>query len=835
MKLMDNSINRTVFQIKMESKKLQKLTDNLLKEKISKIREVLKNKENKKLVHYLVPCFALVQEISYRNIGLKHYDTQLIAGIHLHNGKIIEMKTGEGKTLVSTLPASLNALTQTGVHIITINEYLADRDRKLMEKIYSKLGLTVGFIKTNQQYDEKKINYSKNITYLTNYEIVFDYLRSNTNYDFFNKIEPLLNYCIIDEIDSIFIDESQTPLNLSQTSFISNKSKINFSNNIALFLKERIHFEIDYKNKNIFLTEKGCNYASLLLDISSIYNNKNPWALEIINALKAHFIYKLNKDYVILNNKISIIDIFTGRIVPNIKWGLGLHEAIEAKEKLIIGSLTETQASITYQKFFQFYNKCSGMTGTAIIAKEEFKQIYNLEVIKIKTFKNSIRQDHLDKVYIDKSAKLKNILYTIINSFKKGQPILIGTSNIEKSEFLSKILSSINLPHQVLNARPENAKREVKIVAKAGKLHAITIATKMANRGTDIILGGNIIFDIKKIMKKEFYFFISNNTQCQHIYRKYLLKLIKRDNFDIHNFKNDIRNIACFLNDSTFYLNNLYNISYTNYYPQWIKKNKKIKKLGGLFVLGTERSNSRRIDNQLQGRTGRQGEPGVSKFYLSLNDKLLHLVKEKYNNFFFKSKCKSYIESENITNNIKELQEKLEHFSFQFRKNIFYYEKNFNLQQFFFYKCRKDISKFNSYKLLLLRLNESKKKINKFYYSKLFIKKKKKIELSYKKLWCSLEVYYESFKLYEPNFLSTFFSMKFLEICDCFWSNHIKRLEFVKNIINYRCYGKQIALEEYNIQSEFSSILMYNQITIFILDYILNKQKEFSPFKSYRF
>jgi preprotein translocase subunit SecA len=429
-------MNNIISKIKTDSLNLNILTDDELSLKIEKIK---KRVINEPLENILSEWFAIVQETSFRQIGLKHFDTQLAAGVLLHEGKIVEMKTGEGKTLASTLPITLNALQKKGVHVVTVNEYLAERDQKWMGKIYKGLGLSVGISKNINTTEEKRKSYYSDITYLTNSELVFDYLRDCSAYTTSQVVQRPLHFCIIDEIDSILIDEARTPLILSSSGVNDTVHKFFLAKRVAKILEKQLDFEIDEKKRDINLTERGYKNAKEQLGKKTLYDPEDPWILELLNALKAEYIYKLNKDYVILNGKILIVDEFTGRIMEDRRWSLGIHEAIETKENLEIGGKTKTKSSITYQNFFTLYPKLSGMTGTGKTTEKEFQDIYGLEVNVLPTSKPLIRKDLPDLVYQNEISKWKAVLNQAKTCFSIGQPLLIGTSSVEKSEFLSDL------------------------------------------------------------------------------------------------------------------------------------------------------------------------------------------------------------------------------------------------------------------------------------------------------------------------------------------------------------------------------------------------------------
>ena len=420
-------MKKYISDIKAEATNLRQKTDEELLLKIEKIK---KRAKIESLNNVLIEWYALVQEISSRTIGLRHFDTQLLAGIYLHEGKIVEMKTGEGKTLASTLPVALNALSQKGVHVVTVNDYLAERDKNWMGKVYKGLGLSVGLVKSSSDLAEKRTNYQSDITYLTNSELVFDYLRDSSSFYVNEIVQRSFNYCILDEIDSILIDEARTPLILSTVQGETNVKKLHLAKGIAELLDKEVHFEIDEKRREINLTEKGYQEVKLQLGKETLYDLEDPWILEILNALKAKYIFKLNKDYIVLKNKIIIVDEFTGRVMEDRRWSMGIHEAIEVKENVQIGDATKTKSSITYQNFFPLYPKLAGMTGTAKTAEKEFKDIYNLEVIVLPTAKPLVRKDLSDFVYQTELAKWKAVLDKSKECYAKGQPILIQCRKI---------------------------------------------------------------------------------------------------------------------------------------------------------------------------------------------------------------------------------------------------------------------------------------------------------------------------------------------------------------------------------------------------------------------
>ena len=708
-------MKKFISDIKTESTKLIQNTDDELNLKIEKIKKRIKKES---IDNVIVEWFALVQEMSSRKIGLKHFDTQLMAGLLLHQGKIVEMKTGEGKTLASTLPIALNALSQKGVHVVTVNDYLAERDAKWMGKIYKGLGFETGLVKNNSRTNEKRRNYNCEITYVTNSELVFDFLRDSSAYNLTEVVQRPFNYCIIDEIDSILIDEARTPLILSTLKGENNINKLYLAKAVANSFEKDKDFQLDEKRKDINLTETGYKVAKEKLGKRSLYDADDPWILEILNALKAKYVFKLNKDYIVLNNKILIIDEFTGRIMEDRRWSLGIHEAVEVKENVELGGGTKTKTSITYQNFFTLYPKLAGMTGTAKTTEKEFQDIYKLEVIVVPTAKPMMRQDLSDFVYQTELNKWKAVLNKSKECFEKGQPLLIGTASVEKSEFLSDLFKISNLPHQILNAKPENVKRESEVIAQAGKRSAITIATNMAGRGTDIILGGNPTFTAKQ---KVFDFLESNKNSKEKnielsLYDKNLIDLFETviieytQKRSLEDLETEILGLPYSLDNSLNCLQDFYKSIYNNIYTIWEKENKVVKELGGLFVLGTERHETRRIDNQLRGRSGRQGDPGISQFFVSLEDDLIKVFGgdsiKRWVDYLIQDKDVP-LESDLLTKSLENAQKKVESYNYEVRKNVFQYDDILNIQRKKLFQARNEILCLNILNDLFLRSAES--------------------------------------------------------------------------------------------------------------------------------
>jgi preprotein translocase subunit SecA len=707
-----NKYQGLINQINILEDTFKTLSDSELRAKSFKLRKQYQQTQN--LDSLIVESFALTREASSRTLGLRHFDVQLIGGLVLNNQKIAEMKTGEGKTLVATLPACLNGLTGKGVHIVTVNDYLASRDQVSMGQIYRFLGLSTGLIQDKLMQFEKKSNYNADITYVTNYELAFDFLRDNMAINVNDLVLRPFNYCIIDEVDSILIDEAQTPLILSNNTETP-VDKYIVASEITNYLELNTHYQVDEKNKNIILTDKGSKQVEKILRIQNLYDPRDPWIPYVINAIKATALFFNNVHYIVQNNRIIIVDEFTGRIMPDRRWGDGLHQAIEAKEKLPIRQKMETVASITYQNFFLIYPKLSGMTGTGKTAEIEFEKIYNLSVEEIPTARPTQRKDLPDLIYKDQFSKWNAISQACNTISSTGQPILIGTTTVEKSEMLAQLLNEYKLSYQILNAKPENVRRESEIVAQAGEKGNITIATNMAGRGTDIILGGNINFKIQKelydiltfsknyILSKKINILQSSlKNQFKSSSQRFvsvLFSLLNDRNFlklsdvDILRIlrENERISIPTFSYQCSIrFLINELSIYYKKHQEQ---ENKIVKNLGGLYIIGTERNDSRRVDNQLRGRCGRQGDPGTSRFFLSLDDNLLRLFGgPKIQNFMQTQMIDdSPLESKFLTKSLDSAQTRVEERAYQQRKNLFDYDDILNKQRNIVYHERREI------------------------------------------------------------------------------------------------------------------------------------------------
>ena len=728
-----------------------------------------KNTQNGSInIDHIIPeSFALVREAAKRTLGERHYDVQLAGGLILHKGKIAEMKTGEGKTLVSTLPAYLNSLTGKGVHIVTVNDYLAKRDSAWMGKVFSYLGISTGCI-TNEIDDiERKENYQRDITYATNNELGFDYLRDNMKYELEEMVQRSHNYCIVDEVDSILIDESRTPLIISGK--LEDKTTLYETSNEFIRHLQKNDYELDEKNKNVILTDFGIDKIETLamqkklLKIKNFYDPANLDLVHHVNqALKANLLFRKDTDYIVREGKVQIIDEFTGRVLQGRRFSDGLHQAIEAKENVKVEEENQTLASITYQNYFRLYQKLAGMTGTAMTESEEFYDIYKLNVISIPTNKKMVRKDFNDQIYRTENEKYNAIANKIIECNKNGQPVLVGTTSIEKSEKISNHLNNKKIKHNILNAKQHD--KEARIIAEAGKVGTVTIATNMAGRGTDIKLGGNkdFIYDGKK-----------------------------EDTDDVK------------------------------------QNEEKVKSLGGLFIIGTERHESRRIDNQLRGRAGRQGDPGSTVFFISLQDELMRIFGgDSIDGMLQKLGLKENesIDHPWINKAMERAQKKVESRNFDIRKTLIKFDDVMNDQrQVIFSQRLKILKEQNINEILddfleevLNNLNVARSNYQKSGDKKIFLTETKNItgnainddellelakltEIDFNKKIKNLylEKKNSRIKILSDSQNSNLEKKIFLQIIDFSWRSHLQYLEQLRQVIGLRQYGQKDPLSEF--------------------------------------
>ncbi|MEE3350391.1 MAG: preprotein translocase subunit SecA [Candidatus Gastranaerophilaceae bacterium] len=801
------------------------MTDEELKAKTAEFKEILAQRptspdfktdrklEKEALDKLLPEAFATVREAGKRVLNMRHFDVQLIGGYFLHNGHIAEMRTGEGKTLVATLPAYLNALTGKGVHVITVNDYLAKRDSEWMGKIYKFLGLSVGVIlsggRSMEDFAAKKAAYDCDITYGTNNEFGFDYLRDNMAQSKESLVQRPYNYAIIDEVDSILIDEARTPLIISGR-LEKSAETYQMMAKVAPQLKKDIDYEVDEKNKNIILTEDGIDRAQEIIGVKDLFDLNTQYAHHLLQALKAKELFVKDTDYVVKNNEVMIVDEFTGRLMEGRRWSDGLHQAIEAKEGVKIQDETQTLASITFQNLFRLYPKLAGMTGTAMTEEAEFGKIYNLEVTAIPTNKPDIRINYPDVIYKNEKAKFDAVVQDIITQNKLGRPVLVGTISIEKSEYVSFLLKKLGIKHNVLNAK--HHEKEAYIIAQAGRVGAVTIATNMAGRGTDILLGGN----------------------AEYLAKEKLDELgITPDSPEYEVQKTKLMEEAAAITKA---------------------EHQKVVDAGGLHVIGTERHESRRIDNQLRGRAARQGDPGSTRFFLSLEDNLMRI--------FGGDKITSLMDALNvdetmaiehplITRQIQSAQKKVETYHFDIRKSVLEYDDVMNIQREKFYAQRrkvlfgKDLTSDIYYMIerevdRLLRsyiapeqnpdeyvfedLNTMLKEIHSVFpqlssfgisdvqgvrFDKIFDTLKNLAIQTYKEHESEIIAFYnEVLSQYDPNFVpQTPFSPDnvvrslerdvLLRVVDNKWIDHLHNVDMLRDGIGLRAYGQKDPLVEY--------------------------------------
>ena len=791
---------------------MEKLSDEELRDKTDYFKKELK--DGKTLDDILPEAFAVVREASKRVLGMRHFDVQLIGGIILHQGRIAEMKTGEGKTLVATLPAYLNALTGEGVHVITVNDYLAKRDSEWMGKLYNFLGLSVGLVISGMKPNEKQHAYNCDITYGTNNEFGFDYLRDNMVVYANQLVQRKLNYAIVDEIDSILIDEARTPLIISgranQASDIYKKadrfvSKLESKTIIEEDVKdeaqaednEKYDYIVDLKAKSASLTQKGIAKAEREFGLENYNDIENSELVHAVNqALRAHGIMKKDVDYIVKDGQVLIVDEFTGRIMYGRRYNNGLHQAIEAKEHVKVADESKTLANITFQNYFRMYDKLSGMTGTAMTEEEEFQEIYKLDVIEIPTNKPMIRKDYPDIIYKNEDAKFRAVIRDIKASYEKGQPVLVGTVSIQKSEKLSKMLDKERIPHQVLNAKYHE--KEAEIIAQAGKYKAVTIATNMAGRGTDIMLGGNSEYLAKQEMRKKY---SSEEIEEASAFNE-------TDDEDI------------------LARRKLYRELVDKYEKGIEEEKKKVIEAGGLKIIGTERHESRRIDNQLRGRSGRQGDPGESRFYIALDDDLMkifggNVITKVYNTLGASEDMP--IESRVISKAVENAQKKVEGRNFSIRKNVLQYDDVMNKQREIIYKQRREVLDGENLKDNILNMIDSVADtivpmyINENSHDEEGVLQEVETEFGITEL-DSLkkdkvtaedvisEIKEKAHSIYEDKserFGDTFRELErvvMLKIVDQKWMEHIDNMDELKNGIGLRAYGQKDPVVVYRME-----------------------------------
>ena len=816
---------------------ISKLSDEELTGKTQEFKKRLN--EGETLDDILPEAFAVVREASKRVLGMRHFDVQLIGGIILHQGRIAEMKTGEGKTLVATLPVYLNALTGKGVHVVTVNDYLAKRDSEWMGKLYKFLGLSVGLVIAGMNSEQKQKAYNSDITYGTNNEYGFDYLRDNMVIYKNDMVQRPLNYAIVDEIDSILIDEARTPLIISGTAAESSvlysqaddfvkrlKSKVLVEEDIKDFDQEEDNEKYDYivdlKAKSATLTQKGIKKAEDYFKLENLNDLDNSDIVHHINqALHAHGIMKKDIDYIVKDGEVLIVDEFTGRIMYGRRYSNGLHQAIEAKEHVKIANESKTLATITFQNYFRMYDKLSGMTGTAMTEESEFREIYNLDVISIPTNKPMIRIDNNDVIYKNENAKFRAVVEDIKRSHEKGQPVLVGTVSIEKSEKLSSILKREGIKHEVLNAKYHE--KEAQIIAQAGKFGAVTIATNMAGRGTDIMLGGNSEFLAKQEMKKQGFSeeLIEQSTTHNETEDEEILKARETFSKLEQRFDNEIK-----------------------------EEKQKVVDAGGLKIIGTERHESRRIDNQLRGRSGRQGDPGESRFYIALDDDLMKIfggdmVTSVYNTLGADENMP--LEMGILSRAVESAQKKVEGKNFSIRKHVLQYDDVMNTQRGIIYKQRKQVlDGENIHENILHMINSvaeetiqeyvgNGEEVNKegllqeiktiFNVNDLETLSKKHLdvqEITDELKEKALQNYDKKAEEIGQNEIGEVERVVMLKVVDQKWMDHIDAMDELKDGIGLRAYGQKDPVVQYRIEGFDMFDKMVNDIKHDVVKILLN-------------
>ena len=816
---------------------ISKLSDEELTGKTQEFKKRLN--EGETLDDILPEAFAVVREASKRVLGMRHFDVQLIGGIILHQGRIAEMKTGEGKTLVATLPVYLNALTGKGVHVVTVNDYLAKRDSEWMGKLYKFLGLSVGLVIAGMNSEQKQKSYNSDITYGTNNEYGFDYLRDNMVIYKNDMVQRPLNYAIVDEIDSILIDEARTPLIISGTAAESSvlysqaddfvkrlKSKVLVEEDIKDFDQEEDNEKYDYivdlKAKSATLTQKGIKKAEDYFKLENLNDLDNSDIVHHINqALHAHGIMKKDIDYIVKDGEVLIVDEFTGRIMYGRRYSNGLHQAIEAKEHVKIANESKTLATITFQNYFRMYDKLSGMTGTAMTEESEFREIYNLDVISIPTNKPMIRIDNNDVIYKNENAKFRAVVEDIKRSHEKGQPVLVGTVSIEKSEKLSSILKREGIKHEVLNAKYHE--KEAQIIAQAGKFGAVTIATNMAGRGTDIMLGGNSEFLAKQEMKKQGFSeeLIEQSTTHNETEDEEILKARETFSKLEQKFDDEIK-----------------------------EEKQKVVDAGGLKIIGTERHESRRIDNQLRGRSGRQGDPGESRFYIALDDDLMKIfggdmVTSVYNTLGADENMP--LEMGILSRAVESAQKKVEGKNFSIRKHVLQYDDVMNTQRGIIYKQRKQVlDGENIHENILHMINSVSEEtiqeyvgngedVNKegllqeiktiFNVNDLESLSKKHLdvqEITDELKEKALQNYDKKAEEIGQNEIGEVERVVMLKVVDQKWMDHIDAMDELKDGIGLRAYGQKDPVVQYRIEGFDMFDKMVNDIKHDVVKILLN-------------
>jgi len=856
--------DQLVNHINALEKEFNNLTDTQLRDYTTQLKVDLCNgvKSNDQIT---TEAFALVREATMRVLGLRHFDVQLVGGLILNEGKIAEMKTGEGKTLVALLPTFLNALYGEGVHVVTVNDYLARRDAESVGQVHTFLGLSVGLIQEDMEFEERKKNYACDVTYVTNNELGFDYLRDNMAFTVDEIVQRPFFYCVVDEVDAILIDEARTPLIISGPSKAPTQKYLR-TTKLVDTLRKDIHYSVDEKNQNATLLEEGLAFCEQALGTSDLYNVEDPWIPYILNSVKAKELFVRNTHYIANEeNEIIIVDEFTGRTMVGRRWSDGLHQAVEAKEGLPIQDESQTLASITYQNLFLLYSKLSGMTGTAKTEEVEFEKIYNLQVIPVPTNRSIQRKDFPDLIYKNQYLKWQAIANECLEMYNLGRPVLVGTTTIEKSELLAALLTEYQLPYRLLNARPENIESESEIIAQAGCKNAITIATNMAGRGTDIVLGGNpksrTLSRFQKFISYSKSLTVADQVDLSSDELSTLSKLFKDIQFPdyIYTYAQALEYLES-NSDLPVQLSEELKSNYLRLSESdkniAVADRSTVQNLGGLHVIGTERHESRRIDNQLRGRSGRQGDPGSSRFFLSLEDKLLRIfggdkISGLMQNMGLQESVP--IQSKFLNQSLESAQKKVEAYYFDIRKKLFEYDQALNTQRNGVYIERRRILEIDSLRDWIIEYAERSlydvvffmgitqngllktsilQKVQNLLGTP-FLFQPKQLDsqeevrfISYlqQQFQISYDLKEAEMKLIEPGLLRELERSFLLQQIDFSWKEHLQKISALRDAVGWRAYGQKDPLTEYKQEAYNFFVIMLTRIRHRVVYFVLRSR-----------
>ena len=856
--------DQIVNQINALEKGFNNLTDTQLRDYTNQLKVDLRNgiKSNDQIT---AEAFALVREATTRVLGLRHFDVQLVGGLILNEGKIAEMKTGEGKTLVALLPTFLNALSGQGVHVVTVNDYLARRDAESVGQVHTFLGLSVGLIQEDMEFEERKENYACDVIYVTNNELGFDYLRDNMAFTVDEIVQRPFFYCVVDEVDAILIDEARTPLIISGPSKAPTQKYLR-TTKLVDTLRKDIHYSVDEKNQNATLLEEGLAFCEQALGTSDLYNVEDPWIPYILNSVKAKELFVRNTHYIANEeNEIIIVDEFTGRTMVGRRWSDGLHQAVEAKEGLPIQDESQTLASITYQNLFLLYSKLSGMTGTAKTEEVEFEKIYNLQVLPVPTNRSIQRKDFPDLIYKNQYLKWQAIANECLEMYNLGRPVLVGTTTIEKSELLAALLTEYQLPYRLLNARPENIESESEIIAQAGCKNAITIATNMAGRGTDIVLGGNpkslTLSRFQKFISYSKSLVVADQVELSVEDLSTLSKLFKDIQFPdyIYTYDQALQYLEANPDLPVQLLEELKS-NYIRIYESdkniAVADRSIVQNLGGLHVIGTERHESRRIDNQLRGRSGRQGDPGSSRFFLSLEDKLLRIfggdkISGLMQNIGLQESVP--IQSTFLNQSLESAQKKVEAYYFDIRKKLFEYDQALNTQRNGVYIERRRILEIDSLRDWIIEYAERSlydvvffmgitqnellktsilQKVQNllgtpFLFQPKQLDSQEEVRLiSYlqQQFQISYDLKEAEMKLIEPGLLRELERSFLLQQIDFSWKEHLQKISALRDAVGWRAYGQKDPLTEYKQEAYNFFVIMLTRIRHRVVYFVLRSR-----------